>query len=96
MNSLVSVFCSRHFSVRQFEIHIILCQYSYHSFLKGSKNKAKFGEINISDCNFLSLSYGSDLKNSEVWKLYHSEYGHFLANDWLELPCIYSITNTKH
>ena len=26
----------------------------YHSFLKGSKNKNKFGEINISDDNFLS------------------------------------------
>ena len=26
----------------------------YHSFLLGSKNKNKFGEINISDSNFLS------------------------------------------
>ena len=34
MCSLVGVFCSRHFSVKQltFEIDIILCQYSYHSF----------------------------------------------------------------
>ena len=34
MCSLVGVFCSRHFSVKQltFEI-IILCQYSYHSFI---------------------------------------------------------------
>ena len=41
MNSLVSVFCSRHFSVKQlkFEIYIILGHYSYHSFLYGSKNK---------------------------------------------------------
>ena len=34
MCSLVGVSCSRHFSVKQltFEIDIILCQYSYHSF----------------------------------------------------------------
>ena len=39
--SLVGVFCSRHFSVKQlkFEIYIFLCQYSYHSFIWGSKNK---------------------------------------------------------
>ena len=41
MCSLVSVFCSRLFSVNQltFEIYIILCQYSDHSFILGSKNK---------------------------------------------------------
>ena len=52
------------FSVKQlkFEIYIILCQYSYHSFLLGSKNKTKFGEINISDCIFLSSCYGNVLK----------------------------------
>ena len=62
--SLVSVFCSHRFSVKQlkFEIYIILCQYSYHSFVKGSDNKTKFGEINISDSNFLSSSYGNALK----------------------------------
>ena len=61
--SLLSVFCSRQFSVKQlkFEIYIILCQYSYHSFLKGSANKTK-GEINILDSNFLSSSYGNALK----------------------------------
>ena len=39
MCSLVSVFCSRLFSVKQqtFEIYIILCQYSYHSFYLGFK-----------------------------------------------------------
>ena len=33
--SLVSVFCSRHFSVKQlkFEIYLFMCQYSYLSFL---------------------------------------------------------------
>ena len=83
---LVSVFCSRQFSVKQlkFEIYIILCQYSYHSFLKGSENKTKFGEINISDSNFLSSSYGNALKMCEVWKIYHTEYGSFLATDWLK------------
>ena len=59
MCSLVSVFCSRLFSVNQltFEIYIILCQYSDRSFIQGSKNENKFGEINILDSNFLSSSY---------------------------------------
>ena len=67
MCSLVSVFCSPLCSVKQlkFEIYIILCQYSYHSFLEGPKNKNKFGKINISDCNFLSSSYGNALKKCE-------------------------------
>ena len=58
MCSLVGFFCSSHFSVKQltFEIYIILCQYSYHSF--------KFGEINILDCNFLSSSYGNESHKS--------------------------------
>ena len=62
--SLVSVFYFRHFSVKQlkFEIYNILCRYSYHSFIKGFKNK--FGEINISDCNFLSSSYGNESQKS--------------------------------
>ena len=62
MCSLVSVFCSRLFYVNQliFEIYIILCQYSYHSFNKGYKNKTNFGEINIMDYNFLSSSYGNE------------------------------------
>ena len=60
---LVSVFCNRKFSVKQlkFEIYIVLCRFVslfYHSFLQGSENKTKFGEINISDSNFLSSSYG--------------------------------------
>ena len=66
MCSLVGVFCSRHFYVKQltFEIYIILCQYCYHSFILGSKNKNKFGEINILDCNFLSSSYGNESHKS--------------------------------
>ena len=64
MCSLVSDFCSRLFSVKQltFESYIILCQHSYHSF--GSKNKSKFGEINILDCNFLSSSHGNESHKS--------------------------------
>ena len=66
MCSLVSVFCCRLFNVKQltFEIYIILCQYSSHSFIKGSQNKTKFGEINILDSNFLSSSYGNESHKS--------------------------------
>ena len=70
--SLVSTFCFCHFSVNQlkFEIYIILCRYSYHSFIKGSKNKNKFGEINILDCNFLPSSYGKESKKSVGYAKY--------------------------
>ena len=56
MCSLVSVFCSRHFSVKQlkFGIYIIFFHHSYHNVLFASKNKAKFP----------SSSYGKDLKKS--------------------------------
>ena len=66
MCSLISVFCRRLFSVKQltFEIYIILCQYSSHSFIKGSQNKTKFGEVNILDSNFLSSSYGNESHKS--------------------------------
>ena len=64
--SLVTDFCSHHFSVKQLtlEIYIILCQYSYHSFTSGSIYKAKFGEINILDCNIPSSSYGNESHKS--------------------------------
>ena len=70
--SLVSVFCFRHFSLKQlkFEIYIILCRHSYHSFIKGSKNKNKFGEVNILDCNFLSSSYGNESQKSVSYAKY--------------------------
>ena len=66
MCSLVSVFCLRLVSVKQltFEIYIILCQYSSHSFIWRSKKKSNFGEINILDCNFLSSSYGNESHKS--------------------------------
>ena len=72
MCSLVGVFCSRHFYVKQltFEIYIILCQYCYHSFILGSKNKNKFGEINILDCNFFSSSYGNESHKSVGYGIY--------------------------
>ena len=58
-----SVFGSLRFSVKQlkFEIYIIL-SHTYHSFLLGSENKNKCREINISDSNLLSSSYGNALK----------------------------------
>ena len=74
MCSLVSDFCSRLFSLKQltFESYIILCQHSYHSFIQGSKNKFKFGEINILDCNFLSSSYGNESHKSVGYGKYNT------------------------
>ena len=74
MCSLVSALCSRLFSVNQltFEIYIILCQYSGHRFIKASKNKNKFGEINILDSNFLSSSYGIESHKSVGYGKYNT------------------------
>ena len=72
MCSLVSVFCRRLFSVKQltFEIYIILCQYSSHSFILGSQTKTKFNEINILNSNFLSSSYGNESHKSVCYGKY--------------------------
>ena len=58
MCSLVGVFCSCHFSVKQliFETYIILCQIFVTILFRFLK---KNGEINILDGNFLSSSYGN-------------------------------------
>ena len=59
MCSLVSVFCSRLFSVNQltFEIYIILCQYSDHSFILGSKNK---------NINLVKLTFWTAISSHQV------------------------------
>ena len=68
--SLVSVFCFRHFSVKQlkFEIYIIVLS----------------GEINISDSNFLSSSYGNESQKSVGYENIPRWYGPFLGSDWLK------------
>ena len=72
------------YTLGSFEIYLILCRYSYHSFIKGSKNKNKFGEIEISECNFLSSSYGNESQKVWVMQNIPVEYGPFLASDWLK------------
>ena len=76
MCSLVNVFCSRFFSVKQltFEIYIILC------LILGSRDKNKFGEINILN----EISSHQVMGMCGLWKIYHAEYGPFLATDWLK------------
>ena len=70
MCSLVSVFCSRLFSVKQltFEIDNVLCQYSFHSFILGSKNKNTFGEINI--WTAISCHQVMGMSLTKVWVIY--------------------------
>ena len=65
--SLVSVFCFRHFSVQQlkFEIYIILCGYSYHSFIKGSKNKLNLVKLTFPTATSSNQVMGMSLK--KVW-----------------------------
>ena len=66
MCSLVSVFCSRLFSVKQltFEIYIILYQYSYRAVLfRVLKIKPDLVKSHL-DCNFLSSSYGNESQKS--------------------------------
>ena len=65
--SLVSVFCFRNFSVKllKIEIYIILCRYSYHSFIKGFKNKINFVKL-----TFWTASYGNESKKSVGYAKY--------------------------
>ena len=65
--SLVSDFCFRHFSVKQlkFEIYIILCRYSYHCFIKGSKNKNKLVKLTFRTAIPFHQDMGISLK--KVW-----------------------------
>ena len=75
MCSLLSVICGHLFcETVTFEIYIILCQYSFHSFILGSKTKNTFGEINIFDCNFLSSSYGNES---------HKSVGYVIVIPWV-------------
>ena len=91
-------FLSRLFSVKQltFEIYTILCQYSYHSFIKGSKNK-KMVKLTFWTANSSHQVVGMSL--TKVWVMYVL----FNVLRWLwniyegaELPSVYFITNTKH
>ena len=70
MCSLVSVFCSRLFSVKQltFEINIILCQYSYHSCIWGSVNK-----INLVKLTFLTAISSHQVMGMSVTKVWGME-----------------------
>ena len=65
--SLVSVFCSRLFSVKQltFEIYIILCQYYDHSFILGSKIKLYL--VKLTFWTTISSHQGMGKRLTKVW-----------------------------
>ena len=66
MCSLVNVFCSRLFSVKQltFEMYIVLCQYSYHSFISGLKIKLNLVKLTFGLQFPLASSYGNESHKS--------------------------------
>ena len=82
MCSLVNVFCSCLSSVKQltFEIYIILCQYSYHSF------KIKINLVKLTFWTAISVHQVMGMSLTKVWVMEnkHAEYGPFLATDWLK------------
>ena len=66
MYSLVSVFCFRHFPVKQLksEIYIILCGYPYHSLSRILKIKLVELTFRTAKMYFLSSSYGNESHKS--------------------------------
>ena len=84
--SLISVFCNRKLSVKQlkFEIYIVLCQYSITIFLRVLKIKLNLGKLTFRTAISSRQVMGMLSKKCEAWKIYHTEYGPFLATDWLK------------
>ena len=84
--SLVSVFCSRRFSVKQlkFEIYIILCLYSFTVFFWALKIKLNLVKLTFRTAISSHQVMGMLSKKCEVWKIYRTEYGPFLPTDWLK------------
>ena len=84
--SLVCVFCSRKFSVKQlkFEIYIVLCQYSIIVFFRVLKIKLNLVKLTFRTAISSYQVMGMLSKKCEVWKIYHTESGPFLATDWLK------------
>ena len=68
MYSLVGVFCSLHFSVKQltFEIYIILCQYSYHSFIFRVV-KIKINLVKLTFWTAISSHQVMEMSLTKVW-----------------------------
>ena len=84
--SLVSVFCSRQFSVKQlkFEIYIICVNILITVFLRVLKIKLNLVKLTFRTAISSHQVMGMLSKKCEVWKIYHTEYGLFLATDWLK------------
>ena len=84
--SLVSVFCSRQFSVKQlkFEIYIMLCHVLITVFYRVLKIKLNLVKLTIRTAISSHQVTGMLSKKCEVWKIYHTEYRRFLATDWMK------------
>ena len=85
----------------KFEIYIILCRYLSRSFIKGSKNKNNFVKLTFRIAIYSHQVMGMSLKKCGLCKIYHAEYGPFLAltenkRKWVGhgLKCIEAFKNT--
>ena len=79
-------FCSRQFSVKQlkFEIYIILCHVLITVFFRVLKIKLNLVKLTFRTSISSHQIMGMLTKKCEVWKIYHTEYGPFLATDWMK------------
>ena len=68
----------------RFLTYIILCQNCYHSFCKILKVKPNLVKLTLGIAMFSHQVMGMISKKCEVWKINHTEYGPFLATDWLK------------
>ena len=83
--SLVSGFCSSHFSVKQLKFDMSFCVNIlitvFFGVLKIKRNLVKLTfRTAISSHQVMGMS----LTKCGLWKIYHTEYGLFLATDWLK------------
>ena len=74
------------FSVKQlkFEIYIILCHVLITVFFRVLKIKLNFVKLTFRTAISSHQVMGMLSKMCEVWKIYHTEYGPFLATDWMK------------
>ena len=81
---LVSVFCSRQFSVKQLKFTSFCVNILITVFLRVLKIKLHLVKLTFQTAISSHQVMGMLSKKCEVWKMYHTEYGPFLATDWLK------------
>ena len=68
----------------KFEINIILCHVLIIVFFRVLKIRLNLVKLTFRTAISSHQVMGMLSKKCEVWKIYHTEYGPFLATDWMK------------